>query len=156
MLRKLRLGEKIALTAALIGIFVFISGKTKICEVFNMCDMFRKKVEIVALLPNPSGNERIYESATIRNNKNRPINLKGWLLKDNTERFWQLDSLGIIRPDEEKTIQRNFQSMGLNNKGDIIYLIDNNGKVEDMVSYKAVKQDILVTHFKRMKISREQ
>jgi len=98
-------------------------------------------IRIVALLPNPSGNESQGESATLKNVGQTAVDLHGWKLRDRASTFWSLDSLGSIAPGQEKSILRAGQQMALNNTGDTIDLLDSSGNVVHSVSYGRADED---------------
>lgn len=98
-------------------------------------------LKIFSLFPNPRGNEKQNEAATIINNGNTAVSLVGWTLKDKGGKTWKLDSLGSLEPGARKTIKRNGQPMAMTNKGDDIHLIDPEGTVVHSVSYDRTDQD---------------
>lgn len=102
------------------------------------------EVRITRLLPDPAGDDQQNEEVTIRNFGNKPVGLSGWKLRDLHGTSWMLDELGILQsagqPGDEKTIQRKGQSMGLNNTGDTVELVDSKEKVVDKVVYSQVKE----------------
>lgn len=101
-------------------------------------------VRIIRLLPHPHSDERQNEEVTVKNFSSRPVNLKGWKLRDTKGKFWILDDLGTLessgQPGDQKTIKRNGQSMGLNNTGDTIQLINAGEKVVHSVVYHQVEE----------------
>jgi hypothetical protein len=67
--------------------------------------------------PDPAGNDRQNESVTLVNLGDQQVDLRGWTLRDLAGTTWSLDALGRIDLGEEKTIQRNGQTMALDNRG---------------------------------------
>ena len=106
------------------------------------------KVRITSLLPNPPGNENINEEVTIKNLGTQSVNMSRWKLRDKARRIWTLESLGILKPGEEKPIKRNGQPMALNNNGDTIDLIDPYGNVVQTVTYGRVAEREIITPIK--------
>ena len=100
---------------------------------------------IVALLPNPEGNERFHETATLLNDGSEEVPMRGWVLRDSTGRIWRLDSMVGLPPGTPRTILRAGQAMGLNNAGDTVYLVDPAGVVVDTVVYKEAASGQTVT-----------
>lgn len=100
------------------------------------------QVRIVALLPNPEGDEGQYEEVTLKNLGSQSISLGGWKLRDLAGRT--LDGLGTLQPGQEKTMKRNGQPMTLNDGGDTVDLIDPNGSVMQTVTYSAVDEGEVV------------
>jgi exonuclease III len=97
-------------------------------------------VRLALLLPNPPGNETQNEEATLANDGTQAVTLTGWALRDRTGKTWVLDSLGSMAPGEEKTIRRGGQPMAMNNTGDTIDLLDDDGQVVDSVTYGVVAE----------------
>jgi len=96
---------------------------------------------ISRLLPNPAGNESLNEEATIKNVGSAPVDLTGFTLRDLTKKTWKLDSLGTLNAGEAKTIKRNGQAVGMNNRGDTIELVAKDGSVIDSITYGKVDED---------------
>ncbi len=101
-------------------------------------------IRIASLLPNPAGDERQDEAVTLISHAARPVSLAGWLLRDLAGKTWKLDELGDIAPGETKTIRRAGQSMGLNNGGDTVELIDPSGVVVHRVTYETADTDEVI------------
>jgi len=99
------------------------------------------RVVISRLLPNPPGDESLNEEATIKNVGSAPVDLTGFALRDLTKKTWKLDSLGTLNAGEAKTIKRNGQAMGMNNRGDTTELVDKDGSVIDSITYGKVDED---------------
>ena len=101
-------------------------------------------IRIIALLPNPAGNENQNEEITVKNFGGQPVSLVGWKVVDPTGKAWSLDGLGNLQPDEEKTIKRMGQPMAMNNSGDTVDLIDDTGAVVQSVTYPRVTEGEIV------------
>ncbi|MGD9364693.1 MAG: lamin tail domain-containing protein [Desulfobacteraceae bacterium] len=101
-------------------------------------------VRIVALNPNPAGNENQEESITIKNNGASSVNMHGWIVRDLAGRHWVLDPLGTLGAGKEKTIMRSGQPMALNNGGDTVELINPDHLVVHTVTYHGVGEEEMV------------
>jgi len=82
-------------------------------------------VEIVALLPNPSGVDEGNEQVTISNGTERDVDLKGWKLLDRAGNKFQLS--GMVAAGKGVTVTLPVNTLPLNNDGDSILLIDADG-----------------------------
>jgi exonuclease III len=103
-------------------------------------------VRIASLLPNPEGDDTLYETATLTNTTStQTINMVGWRLRDRAGKVWVLDSLGSLQPGESKTITRSGQDMALNNDGDTVDLLNPTQMVVHTVTYAHVDEGELVT-----------
>ena len=102
----------------------------------------RRTVIIVSVLPNPGGDERTDEQATLRNDSASIVQLTGWRLRDAAGRTWTLT--GTLPPNGTVTISRDGQPMALNNDGDTIDLIDAHDRVIDRAVYYDADQDQVV------------
>ena len=92
------------------------------------------EVRIVALLPNPVGDEREDEAVTLRNVGAAPVRLDGWLLRDAAGATWSLS--GTIEPGDERTFLRSGQAMALNNSGpERVELLGPDRSIADSVRY---------------------
>lgn len=104
----------------------------------------KEDVRIIRLLPHPQSDERQNEEITIKNFSHRAVSLKGWKLRDTTGKSWVLGELDTLeslgQPGDQKTIKRNGQSMGLNNAGDTIQLVNAEEKVVHSVVYRQVEE----------------
>ena len=87
------------------------------------------------MLPNPSGQDDLKESITIKNCGRQKVTLKGWVLRDNDrlDSAWPL--VGELTAGAEKTFLRNGQGMQLGNSGDSVELVSPQGKVIDRQGY---------------------
>ena len=99
---------------------------------------------IESLLPNPRGQDRQFEEVTIRNNGAQAVSMAGWILRDRSNRDWDLSSLGPIAPNQSGTIRRNGQRMSLNNSGDEIWLIDAMGVERDSFEYSSSAEGVII------------
>ncbi len=102
-------------------------------------------VRFVELLPNPSGDEMQNESVALKNFRPSAGRSHGWGLRDSANTTWSLDSLGTLAAGEQRTMERDGQSMGMNNSGDTITLIDPQGNVVQSVRYGDVDDDEVIT-----------
>ncbi|MEZ5359645.1 MAG: lamin tail domain-containing protein [Candidatus Zixiibacteriota bacterium] len=99
---------------------------------------------ISALLPNPEGNERTDEVIWITNPTGHEIDIKDWLLRDKAGHELKFNSSTKIGSNKTLEIKRNGAPLSLNNNGDVIELIDKDGKVLHSVSYeRALEGEIL-------------
>ncbi|MEQ9642040.1 MAG: lamin tail domain-containing protein [Alphaproteobacteria bacterium] len=92
-------------------------------------------LRIAWLLPNPDGDERQNEAASIVNTGSSAVSLAGWTLRDAAGRTWSLNALGTLAGGQSMEIMRAGQPMALNNGGDRVDLVDEGGTVRDSVSY---------------------
>jgi micrococcal nuclease len=90
-------------------------------------------VEIVALLPNPEGEDRGHEQVMIANRNEAAVDLDGWRLKDRAENEFRL--AGKVPGRGRLTLAMRAPSMPLNNDGDEVLLIDAGGVVRSQVVY---------------------
>lgn len=102
------------------------------------------QVVIESLLPNPQGADSQLEQATLRNNGTEAVSLVGWVLRDRSNREWDLSALGSLAAGQSSTIQRNGQPMSLNNNGDEIRLMDAGGNQRDIFDYPGSAQDVVI------------
>lgn len=95
-------------------------------------------VSIIAVMPNPPGEDLQFEQVHLHNNTNAQISLAGWKIGDSTgNHFWILNSTdGMIAPGATVTIVRSGRPMHLNNSGgDTIVLINASGNTIDTKAY---------------------
>ena len=102
-------------------------------------------IKISALLPNPSGTEAQDEAVTVKNTGTQAISLIGWKLRDSAGGIWQLDSLGTLRPNQQKMLRRRGQAMTLDNSGDTVELLNASGVVVQRFTYGNVVRDEVVS-----------
>jgi hypothetical protein len=138
------IGGLFTVSAAIAGPFVAAMVPKLISVVEEWIGPPAGNVKIIRLLPDPEGDERENEEATIRNFSTEPVNLQGWKLRDKKDRTWSLDQLGMLapagQPGDQKAIKRGRQDMGMNNGGDIIELVDSTGRTVHKVAYAQVKE----------------
>ena len=103
-------------------------------------------VSIASLLPNPVGDDRLFEEVELRNNSSAAVDLVGWFLRDEDGRVWALASLGQVPAESSVTIQRAGMAMNLNNDGDEVELLNNLGAVVDRFNYSATAEGVRVSH----------
>lgn len=92
-------------------------------------------IRIVSLLPDPAGDDRGKEQVTLGNFTGGAVSLAGWKLKDRGGNTYAL--AGSLNPGEKKTITMTQFTMPLNNSGDSVTLLDDQGQERDQVTYQA-------------------
>jgi hypothetical protein len=97
-------------------------------------------VRIVGLVPDPIGDDEQLEELTIRNSSGVSVPLAGWKVRDLSNGAWSLDELRSISPGETKRVQRSGRKMWLDNDGDTIDLVDEQGRIVHQVTYGAVRE----------------
>ena len=117
-----------------------VSDHYPVVLTLTMGDGVPTGVVITRLLPNPEGDENLNEEASIKNTGGAEVDLTGYKLRDLVRTTWSLDSLGTLDPGQEKTIKRDGQGMAMNNRGDTIELLDEDGNVVDSVTYGRVDE----------------
>jgi hypothetical protein len=100
-------------------------------------------LEIVKLLPNPEGSDSDSEKIWIKNNEDKRINLKGWIIStgknsDNLTNHYIKDDFKIKAGDIEE-IERDNCAFSLLNKKARVVLKSPNGKIVDEVKYEKEK-----------------
>ena len=101
-------------------------------------------VVIASLLPDPDGSDKQNEVVTLRNDSASTVSLSGWTLRDASNNFVNLTIQGSIAPMETLDIVRKGSRLSLNNNGDTIRLLDDNGATVDEVTYGPVAEDEVV------------
>ena len=101
-------------------------------------------VKIMAVLPNPVGNERSNEAVELLNLGASPVSLKGWILRDRTRNVWELDSLRMIAEGATSIIVRDGMNMGLNNDGDHLWLVAPDGRTIDEFTYDETVEGVWI------------
>ncbi len=91
-------------------------------------------VAIVALLPNPEGEDAGNEQVTIGNSTGKQVDLSGWRLLDLAGHGFLLS--GRVEPGQELVVTMTEETMPLNNDGDTVVLIDAEGVGRSRVSYE--------------------
>jgi len=99
-------------------------------------------VVIASLLPDPVGDESIFEAVTLRNAGPSAVTLTGWVLRDAGGRVWALGSLGTLPAGQSATIRRNGMPLSLNNGGDEIVLLDAGGGERDRFRYTSAQEGV--------------
>ena len=108
-------------------------------------------VRIVAAIPNPAGSDNTHEQVSIRNFGAATVSLTGWRIGDSTASgFWVLNASqyndpASIVPGQTATIIRQGRNMALNNDGDTIRLIDQQGNVVNMRMYDSAASGQIIT-----------
>lgn len=95
-------------------------------------------LRIVALVPDPVGDDVQRETITLRNDGATALNLAGWRVRDLADNSWPLDGLAPLAGGQSMTIQRNGQPMSMNNGGDEVELVAPDGSVVQTVRYGPV------------------
>jgi len=101
-------------------------------------------VVIESILPNPQGQDRQFEEVTIRNNGAQAVSVAGWILRDRSNKDWDLSSMGSLAASQSGTIRRNGQRMSLNNSGDEIRLQDATGVERDRFEYSGSQEGVVI------------
>lgn len=101
---------------------------------------------MVALLPNPVGDDLAGERITFRNVSGQDVSLEGWQVRDIAGNIWSLDALRSLAPGQTKALLRNGQPMALNNSGDRVELVAPDGTVVQLFDYGEVEpgEELLV------------
>ena len=89
---------------------------------------------IVALLANPTGNDRDREEAAILNRSAATADVAGWVLRDRAGNEFPLQ--GTVGPYDTLVIVLSPHTMPLNNSGDDVYLVDPDGHAVHQVHYE--------------------
>lgn len=110
--------------------------------VVNVKKSPRPDIEIVKIIPNPTGNDSESETIDVQNNSGKQINLADWKIATGSgEKIFNHPISGEISvdPNETKTITREFSKFSLNNKAGKVQLVMPDGKVIDEVEYAKEK-----------------
>jgi hypothetical protein len=92
------------------------------------------RIRIIALLPNPRGDDPGHETLTLKNFGDQDVVLAGWILVDRAGNEFDLD--GTLGANQELTITLPSGVLPLNNSGgDEITLFSDNGTQQDQVRY---------------------
>ena len=92
-------------------------------------------VAIVAVLPNPDGQDKGREQVTVENRSGRMIDLEGWRLQDRSGNRFSLG--GQIQDMGKLVVTITAPTMSLDNGGDEVFLIDPDGVARSKVVYTA-------------------
>lgn len=101
-------------------------------------------VVIESILPNPQGQDRQFEEVTIRNNGAQAVSMAGWILRDRSNRDWDLSSMGSLAARQSGTIRRSGQPMSLNNSGDEIWLFNATAIEMDRFEYSGSEEGVVI------------
>ncbi|MEQ8764383.1 MAG: S1/P1 nuclease [Planctomycetota bacterium] len=99
-------------------------------------------VRIIALLPDPEGDEKLHEAITLRNFGEITVDLTDWQVRDLAGKTWVLS--GLLDPGEERVVSREGQTMAMNNGGDTIELISRDGLVLQSVTYGRAEEGVTI------------
>ncbi|MCX6766602.1 MAG: lamin tail domain-containing protein [Candidatus Moranbacteria bacterium] len=102
----------------------------------------RPNIEIVKIIPNPTGNDSESETIDVQNNSGNKIDLSGWKIATGTgEKMLNHPISGefFINPNETKTVTQEFSKFSLNNKAGKVQLVMPDGKVVDEIEYSKEK-----------------
>ena len=112
----------------------------------NLKEIVPNGVSVVAVLPNPAGEDAGHEKVTINNSTKTVVDLDGWKLIDKAGNAFLLS--GKIEAGKSLEITMTEATMPLNNNGDTVLLIDGDGTGRSRVSYdKSHVQSGLVIRF---------
>lgn len=105
-------------------------------------ESFRKQsVFILALLVNPSGNEKRNERVFLANNTTATVDLSGWTISDGVRKDRSLELSGLLTDIIELNPRENGESVQLTNSGGSLTLRDPEGKVIDIVEWDRQRED---------------
>jgi endonuclease/exonuclease/phosphatase family metal-dependent hydrolase len=93
-------------------------------------------LRIVAVLPNPLGDDAGREEVTLANTSSAAISLQGWKLRDRSGNDFTLS--GSVPAGGQLRVVLSTNSMPLNNSGDDVLLLDAQGTLKHQVTYSAV------------------
>jgi endonuclease/exonuclease/phosphatase family metal-dependent hydrolase len=100
---------------------------------------------ISELLPNPSGDETQNEQVTLVNKGTASVDFQGWKLRDLAHTTWSLNPAGSLAAGASVVVRRNGQQMALNNGGDTIELLNDQGTAVQTVTYgRATQGEVIV------------
>jgi len=95
-------------------------------------------LEIVKLLPNPTGADTDGEYVDIKNSSGEKVDLKGWKIATGLDKKMFNHPISgelAINSGENKTVTREFSKFSLNNKAGKVQLVAPDGKIIDEVEY---------------------
>jgi micrococcal nuclease len=90
-------------------------------------------IKIVAMLPNPAGQDAGHETVTLKNMSSEQVSLEGWVLKDRSNNEMLLEDFTLAAGATEEITAKN--RLSLNNTGDEITLCDEQGHQIDKAGY---------------------
>jgi len=102
----------------------------------------RPDIEIVRIVPNPTGKDSDGEIVDVKNNSKKKIDLAGWKIATGAgENIYNHPVIGEISlaPGETETINREICKFSLNNKAGRVSLVMPDSKVTDVVEYEKEK-----------------
>lgn len=102
----------------------------------------RPNLEIVKIVPNPTGQDSNGEIINIKNNSGKKVDLTGWKIATGSgEKMYNhpISRELIVNSGETKTITREFSKFSLGNKSGKVQLVMPDGKMVDEVSYSKEK-----------------
>jgi hypothetical protein len=97
----------------------------------------KSSVRIIRVYPYPYGVENNNETLDIQNFGTTSVSMVGWVVRDNDSTAWELSRLGTLDRDE-KAFYKCLAPASMDNEGDTLYLIDNQGDTIQTVTYGAV------------------
>ena len=102
-------------------------------------------IRISAVLPNPVGTDARNEQVRFANATDTDLDLAGWKLQDRAGNEFPL--VGVVPANGELTITMGVFSMPLNNTGDEVWLIDDDGLTRHRIAYERrdVDEGVFIT-----------
>ena len=100
---------------------------------------------IQELLPNPAGDESVGEWIRLINDGDTAVVVGGWQLADKAGKNYILTPVGSVAPGEVVEISREASGIALNNNGDEVYLIDDEGTQIDTLAYTSATEGEIIT-----------
>lgn len=93
------------------------------------------QLRMVAMIPDPVGDDLANERITFRNFGEGELLLAGWQVRDLAGNVWPLDPLESLEADATAILLRHGAPMSLNNSGDRIELVSPDGTVVQSFAY---------------------
>jgi hypothetical protein len=90
---------------------------------------------ISEFLPNPAGKDADGEWIEFFNNGSEPANLKGWIVKDASEKTFKFAKETPVEPGGYFKLDYSQSKISINNSGEKIFLYDASGKLADKAEY---------------------
>lgn len=122
------------------------SNNTEKAEPIRNSSVEKPKIIINEILANPVGSDNTSEFIELKNIGDTTICLNNWQVQDGSKSVYEIYneyySLSFIRPNQFFVIYRDISKIALNNNGDSVKLIDNNGTLIDSISYTDAKENI--------------
>jgi hypothetical protein len=119
----------------------------------------RPDLEIVRLVPNPSGKDEGGEIIDIKNNSSKKVDMKSWKIATGPGgKMYNHPISGelSIIPGETKTVTREFSKFSLNNKAGEVQIVMPDGKIVDDVEYMKDPPDSLHDSKRAEKIAEDE